>query len=196
MPLVNLIQEQRLAVKQRERKTRAFFLAFVAAVCGSLLGAGILFLQTEGLNSSEASLKQQLRKLDPVVKQIEQNDKELNALSPRLTTLTDAQEATQRWMRILEHLSRSMPRGMWLTNVRCVSTDPTKPVSLTLAGMCGTQDAVGDLLLRLQACADLESVSLRFTQEKLVNNDKGIEFEIATDIAGTAEKKAIKKEGA
>ncbi len=190
MPYINLIQEQRSGIRQQEKKARTLFFLFAGVTCVSVLGFGYLMLETEQSNGDYQTLQRQFQKLQPVVSQIESNDKQLQTLSPRLTTLQGAQLATDRWSRILDHLSRNVPTGVWLTNLRCVTTDPTNPIQMSVTGMSATQDAVGDLILRLQGCADLSNVTLKYTQEKTVDTKKGLEFEVTGDIVGTEEKKA------
>jgi len=191
MPFINLIQEQRSGIRQQERRARAFFFAFGTVTCLSVLSFGFLLLQTEQSQSEINRLQREFQKLEPVVKQTEANDAELRDLAPKLTTLENAQAATERWGRILDHLSRNIPQGMWLTNLRCVAIDPTKPIQLTMTGLTSSQDSVGDLILRLQSCKDLQNVLLKFTQEKMVENSKAVEFEVGADIVGTEEKKAL-----
>jgi len=41
----------------------------------------------------------------------------------------------------------------------------------------------------MQNSKDLENVNLKFTQEKLINTFKAVEFEVTADIVGTAESK-------
>ena len=190
MPNINLIQDQRSGIRQQEKKSRLLLFVFGGVTCLSVLGFGSLMAATDQVNGRYQELQRQFQKLEPVVKEIESNDKDLQILAPRLTTLQGAQEATNRWSRILDHLSRNVPSGVWLTNLRCVTTDPTKPVMVSVTGMSATQDAVGDLILRMQGCSDLTNVTLKYTQEKVVEAKKGLEFEVTGDIVGTEEKKA------
>lgn len=194
MPLINLIEEQRLGTKAQDRKARVFLFAFAGSAMLSLAAVGWVFLETEQLQSQEAKLKRESDKMAPVLKEIELNTKLLSEMQPRLTTLSNAQEATLRWSRILDHLSRNLPPTIWLTNVRCISTDKTKPIEMSVAGISGSQDSVGEFITRLNLCNDLESITLKFTQEKVIEKGKGIEFEIHSNIVGTAEKQVVKDE--
>lgn len=191
MPFINLIQEQQFTVRQNERKSRGLFFTFAGVLCSSVLAAGYLFIEAGQLADKEQQLKQKLEKLQPQIQQTEVNSRQIAVIAPKLTTLESAQKTTQKWTRILDHLSRNMPDSVWLTNLRCVASDPTKPIQLTLNGLSVTQEGVGDLILRTQRSAELENVQLKFTQEKIVETSKGIEFEIAADLVGTAAKKVV-----
>lgn len=195
MPLINLIQEQRLTAKRNERKTRSYFFMFVGVSMASAVGYLGLLLETEQMVSQQGKLNAQIQKLRPIGKQIEENQKQLGDISPRIKTLEDAQLFTARWDRILHHLSHQTPGHTWITAMRTMATDPQKPASVSIFGMSVAQEPVGEFILRLQNSPDLENVQLKFTQEKVINMAKGIEFQVDSDIAGSIEQKqAIKQE--
>lgn len=195
MPLINLIQEQRLATKRSERQARSYFFAFVGVAAMSSVGYLGLLLETESMQSQESKLNAQLQRLRPLTTQIEANEKQYGELSPRIKTLEDAQLYTARWDRVLKHLSHQTPDHTWLSAVRCMATDPQKPVSMSVFGMSLAQEPIGEFILRLQNSTDLDNVQLKYTQEKIVNMAKGIEFEVDMDIAGSIEQKqAVKQE--
>lgn len=189
MPLINLIQEQRTGSRQRERQARVFFFAFMGITVVSVLGFGYLFLETERASRERSELGKQVARLEPMVKAISANQQQLSILAPKLTTLEDAQISTDRWTKILDHLSRNTPEEVWLTNIRCVANDVTKPVTMNITGISTSQDSVANFLIRVQACAELMNVNLKMTQEKLVDSKKAIEFEISAEIEGTAQEK-------
>jgi len=196
MPLINLIQEQRQEAKRNETRARVFFMSFIGTTAVSLAAVGFLMFQNEMLGSQESDLKARAQKMQPLVHRIESNKADYADLEPRLRTLEGAQLVTGRWSRILEHLTKQTPDQTWLTAIRCIASDPTKPVSVTFAGLSNRQELIGDFILRLQGCPDLTNTSLHFTQEKQVVNGRNIEFEIVSDIDGTADevKEEIKKE--
>jgi Tfp pilus assembly protein PilN len=189
MPLINLIQEQRLARKRNEAKARSFFLVFVGSAVASVAGYGFFLFQTDSLGREKAQLEAQIQKNTPLVKQIEDNDKLYGQLSPRLQTLEDAQTVSGRWGRILTHLSHQTPGSTWLTAMRVQAADSTKPISLSVQGVAPGQAPISEFILRLQNCKDLENVSLKYSQEKVIQLNKAVEFEVTADIVGTAEAK-------
>jgi Tfp pilus assembly protein PilN len=189
MPFINLIQEQRASVKKGEAKARALFFGFVGITTLSILAFGYFLYRTDALQGEEATLMAETQKLQPVVTQIETEERAYALLVPRLKTLEDAQVATNRWTTILTHLQHQVPSNTWLTGIRCTSGDVTKPIAVSFLGLSNRQEAIGELILRLQNCADLQNVNLKYTQEKIVDKGSGIEFEITSEVAGSVEEK-------
>ena len=56
------------------------------------------------------------------------------------------------------------------------------------------QEPIGEFILRLQGCPDLEGVNLKYATEKIVQDSKGTEFQIDAGIAGTAVEKPKKED--
>lgn len=195
MPLINLIQEEKLAQKRVERQTRVYFFGFVGSAIASAGAFGFLLFLTESLRGEEGRLKEQAQKAAPLLKAIAENQSAYSEYAPRLKTLLDAQAMTNRWDRILTHLTVNTPVDTWLTGMRCVQSDPTKPVEIDFVGLSVAQERVGEYMLRLQNCSDLESVTLKFTQEKVTQDGHGIEFDIGSQVAGTAKEKKVAEEG-
>lgn len=196
MPFINLIQEQRLQAKRTENQSRLFFLSFVSCAGLSFCIFAFLMFQNEMLKSEENRLISKAEKLAPLVKRISTDEEQYAELKPRLDTLQNAQVVTGRWSRILDHLTRQTPDQTWLSSIRCTASDDTKPVAVTFEGMSNQQLLIGDFIERLQACPDLTNVNLKYTMEKAVANSRAIDFEIDSEITGTAQapKDEIKKE--
>ena len=198
MPLINLIQEQRLEARKNERKARLFFMTFAGSAIAAVGTLGFLMFQSEMAHSEESELQAHAQKMQPLVKRIDDNKAEFGELEPRLQTLENAQVITGRWGRILDHISKQTPPQTWLTAMRCAATDPSKPVTITFSGLSTKQLLVGEYILRLQNSQDLQNVGLRYTQEKTVVSGHDIEFEISADVNGSADQPVgdqIKKEG-
>lgn len=189
MPLINLIQEHVLAAKRERKRVRISLVCFVAATSVAVGATGFCIFESDRLDAQIATLKTESDKHKSILGEIEQNKLQLADLSPRLHTLGNAQVMSQRWATILDHLSKQTPPGSWLTSVRSTSSDPSRPIQANFQGLSARQELVGEFILRLQACPELENVNLRQTQEKIVGNGRGIEFDVQADIAGTAEAK-------
>lgn len=196
MPLINLIQEEKLAERRLERQVRVYFFGFVGTGIAGVGAFGFLLYLSDTLQGEEGRLKAQAQKVAPQLKAIEESEKRYSELSPRVKTLVDAQAMTSRWDRILTHLSVNTPQDTWLTGLRTSQSDPEKPIEIAFVGISSLQERVGEYMLRLQNCPDLASVNLRFTQEKLTTNGRGIEFDIGSHVAGTAKEKKLQEEGA
>lgn len=189
MPFINLIQEQRLAQKRNESKARSFFMVFVGSAVASVAGIGYFWLQADGLSQEKSQLEAQIEKNEPLVKQIDEYQKQYTEIAPRLKTLEDAQTVSGRWGRIMTHIARQTPKPTWLTAMRVTASDLTRPINLSLVGVAPGQEPISEFILRMQNSGDLENVNLKFSQEKMVNQVKAVEFEVTADIVGTVESK-------
>lgn len=198
MPLINLIHEQRLQVRQQERKVRVLMLATVGLGAIAFLGAGYFLFETARYQLMVGGLEAKKRALEPLLKQLKSNELDERLLEPKLTTLTSATKATEQWSRIMNHLTINVPKGVWLNSVKCVTqTDAEGGVTLTFTGYSVNHDGIGELLLRLDKCTDLEGVTLKFSQERVLEKEaKVLEFEISATLAGSKVEKKIKEKDA
>jgi Tfp pilus assembly protein PilN len=190
MPYINLIAEQRARSRDRARKARMVLFTFVGAATISLVSVGYLVIRCEAIAAEIRSLEAQALALKPIKDSIEQNQNQLASLRPRLLTLSTAQKDTERWSRILDHLSLVMPENTWLTQVTAVgSSDVSKPIEVSWTGLSREQNLVGELMLRMQRSTDFGNVNLKYTETKTNSFGRGIEFQISTDVVGTEELK-------
>jgi Tfp pilus assembly protein PilN len=194
MPLINLIREDRLALRREQKKSKAYMYGLVGSIAIGAAAYMTLFFQGQVLDGERAGLQSKIDKVEPILKEIEGNERTYGVLSPRLTTLQDAVTSTQRWNRVLDHLSRSVPEGVWLTVMRCQQPSATEPVSLEMQGLAPNQEKVSEFILRLQSSADLESVQLKYTQGDQFGTKSMIRFEVSGSITGTAKPKPVVNE--
>ncbi len=199
MPLINLIQDQRLAAKKNERASRLFFMSFATVGALSLLSFGSLLIMKESAENEASDLRAKAQEIQPIVDEVEATNQEYSKLAPRVTTLTGAQETTTRWNRVLDHLAVHTPTETWLTSLRAMQTDPKAPVTVNFFGLSKRQELIGEFILRLQGSDDLANVGLKYTQEKPAATGSQLEFEVMGELEGTVEEKErneTKKEGA
>lgn len=195
MPLINLIESQILSTRRSGRQLQISKFAFIGTITALGSVYFLLFAQGAGLSSQQNMIEEKLKKLKPLQEQIDTFKKEESTLDPRLTTLESARNLTNRWARLMEHLSMNTPSNVWLTSFRSVASDPEKPIHITFNGVGESQTDVSEMTMRTQNALDLESVNLVGSQEKLFEKVTGFEFEIGGDIVDTAEKKKKPVEG-
>ncbi|MCC7101625.1 MAG: PilN domain-containing protein [Fimbriimonadaceae bacterium] len=186
MPLINLIHEQRQATRNNERKERMALAGLIATAVVSAGAWGTIWFAGENTKNEAAELQAQVDKLKPIKQAIQASEMQFNALSPRLATLQDAAMSTQRWGRVMDHLSHNVPNGVWLTQVKCLQAAVTDPVSIELQGLAPSQELASEFILRVQASEDLENVVLKSTSGDQVNERQLIRFEVKGDLVGTA----------
>lgn len=193
MPQINLIHEQRASMRRREAQARSGLLVFVSSLGLTAVASGVLLLQSQMLRDRQDRLEAELKKLEPIAKQIDENNNENARLTPRLKTLSDARMDTDRWKRILDHLAVNTPKETWMLTLRSQADDPQQPVKVIFNGMSTAQAPIGDLLLRTQNSADLENVNLSYTEERQNNSKKAIQFEFVASLVGNPDEQPAKE---
>lgn len=194
MPFINLIHEQRVAAERADRKSKMFFLAFVGVMLSSVGAFSLVSFDKGQVHEQQAALQSQIDRAKPLIAKTEANQLEQSKLTPRMKTLQDAQNDTQRWDRVLTYLTTQTPTTTWLTAVRCNAGDPKKGVNISFTGVAMSQEPVGELILRLQNSPDLGNLNLNYTQEKLIQQTKTTEFQVNADLVGTEPKKTLTEE--
>lgn len=189
MPLINLIAEQRQWKRNRFVKARTWFIIFATVSAVGILSFGTLLIGAEYTKAEMESMRASIIELRPLTNAVDENEKQLLDLQPRLQTLGAARDDTERWTRIFDHVSLVMPTDTWLTNVRAQQpSDPRQPVQVAWIGMSTEQNLIGELMLRLQRAEDLANVQLEYTELKRTSFGTGLEFKIDCVVAGTGEK--------
>lgn len=188
MPLINLIESDLIVAKKAAQQLRLSQASLIASAC--VVGLAYVFVLGQGamLAAEEQSLQSKLKKLKPLIKSIEEHKRTVSDLEPRLKTLEDARELTNRWGRLLNHVSVNTPQDIYLTAIRSDASQPDQPIKVTFVGTGKSQSDASEFVLRCQNSQDLESVNLIGSQEKLLRQVSAIEFEIAGAIVGTAPK--------
>lgn len=194
MPLINLIKEQRLEAQRKERQVQIAMMATlgIGAVC--MLATAGLMLDGARLNMKAASLEQKKKELEPLVEELNSNQDEIELLQPRIKTLQEAQTFSGKWGKILDYITTNVPQRTWLTNIKSFQQDRTKPLVVTFIGVSENNDLVGDLILRLESSEELENVKLKYTQPRMSQAGKQLEFEVEADMVGTNEEADKPKE--
>jgi Tfp pilus assembly protein PilN len=186
MPTINLIYEQRIAKRQREQRSRMLVTSTLGVGAFLALLSGYFMFESARLTIVSNQIERRRDELKDSMKQVEENQAAINQLKPRLTTLETALKDTERWSRLMAHLTVNTPSNIKLTQVRCNQPDKSKALQVSFTGTSSTQEEVGVFILRLEAAEDLENVVLKFTQEKVIEGGKAIEFEVTGDLVGSA----------
>ena len=195
MPLVNLIQEQRLSIRQREQQVRMLLLGVLGIGAMSFLTAGYFTFEAVRYNLNADGLVAQKERLRPLMEELTAKERMIGTMGPRVTTLATAQQKTAQWYSILNHLTTNTPEGIWLSEVKCSQPMPDKPTEVSISGLSTTQEAVGLFIMRLEASPELENVELKFTQEKQGPTTRNTQFELSAMLVGSAKTEEPIEEG-
>ena len=194
MPFINLIEEQRLAQRRESAKAKTALVVLAGVAGFVMIGCGFFFVVGESFDGEISAMKKEAEKVKPLLTEIEGVNKQIAMMAPKLTTLKSAQELTAKWDSILNHLTIQTPKGIYMTSLRCQAADPSKPIEVTFSGMSTQLQTVGEFILRMQGCEQLEGVALKNTQERLMASTTGIEFDVLAGVAGSVEEVKVKDE--
>ncbi len=188
MPFINLIESDLLVAKKAAQQMRLSQVALIAA--GSVVGIAYLVVLGQGamLSAEEQAVQTKLKKLKPILRSIDEQKVIVADLEPRLKTLEGARELTNRWGRLLNHISVNTPQDVYLTAIRSDSGQVDQPIKVTFVGTGKSQSDASQFVLRCQNSQDMEKVNLVGSQEKRLREVSAIEFEIAGSIVGTEPK--------
>ncbi|GBC91846.1 hypothetical protein HRbin15_00305 [bacterium HR15] len=188
MPVINLIEQELQHRRRLERRIRLLGLVWFGLIAMAAGGWGALILYTGYLQMQSARMQEELVRLTPAMHAVQQTQQELSALQPQISTLQTARKETGRWQQLLQHLSLHTPPACYLTSVEFGKrNDPKKPMEVVIKGIASSQQAVGDLMLRLNQQADLENIRLDYTQERMLDEEGStVEFQITAQVKGTA----------
>ncbi len=185
MPFINLIEEQRQAVRKRERQLRVMVLGVLGIAALAFLTAGYFTFEAMGLRMRLGELNATKQRLQPTMDALAETQAEEALISPRIKTLESATEDTGRWTNLLAYLALNTPDSLTLNALRCSPATDTDPVTVSFQGLSQNQESVGAYIVRLEANEELMDAQLRFTQEQKQGNRKSIQFEVAAVLEGT-----------
>lgn len=184
MPSINMIAPRRAEKKRLESNIRRLVVVIFAEVLLIACVAGLFISRIYSTHGMIQDLEIQLTKLEPDVKRINDYDKAIQDLKPKLDTLNAAKSDTLRWCRILDDLGTSLPAKTWLVRI---STPPTQPtdtnIVVNMNGVSASQELVGETMLRMHDIVeDFDKVDLHFTQKATGGLQTAVEFEIAASM--------------
>lgn len=198
MPSINMIAPRRAEKLRLQRDTKRLAIVILAELVFVVCLGGWMFTKMWSSQVRLAELNQQLTKLQPVVKQIEDYQSSTKMLAPKLDLLGRAKNQTMSWYNTLDRLTQSLPQATYLTRIATTESQAGKDEKtiVTLGGISSEQAKVGEVMMRLQAIPDFEDVNLSYTRENNEKNNSGIEFEIGASIkSDKASAKGVKSNG-
>lgn len=185
MANINLISARRAERVRLTRLARGLSLACFVATGLGLVTVGFMGSQLFMARSSVDALEKELSKLRPIRDQIEADEREREALQPKIATLTKAQSSTKTWFGIMDGLKRAIPEETWLTNISVEQNGQTGK-TMKINGVTVSQTRVGETMYRLSGQPEFyKRVDLRFTTLNKTSGREAVEFELAAPLATT-----------
>jgi Tfp pilus assembly protein PilN len=197
MPSINMIAPRRAEKQRLERDMRRLVLVILAELIVAVVLGGWACTKAYTMRMSINRLDAQIAKLKPVVKEIEQYENATKKLTPKMDLLAEAKDSTMRWYNSLDKLTQSLAASTYLTRIS-TSTDShgkSTQSTISLVGISGSQERVGETIIRLQGIPDLENVDLHYTRKVNSNNRNGFEFEIGAVMSGDEPARGVSGNG-
>jgi Tfp pilus assembly protein PilN len=196
MPSINMIAARRAEKMRLEKQIRIalFSVVGVGAVVVCLTSYMAACIYSAGRDIQTLDIK--IRRIEPVVEKIRVNEKDIDALKPKLELLDQSRKETLLWSAVLSDLSKSMPQKTWLSNVSTTVAASTTPGTapepggkrLALKGISVSQELVGEAMLRLSSFNEFQKVDLSYTQKGGAEMQT-LDFEIAATLRSLEAKK-------
>ena len=199
MPFINMISERRQQQAMLIRRRKQWFAVLLAEI-GVLAGVfSFLGMTNLSLQARLQRAQQEINKLQPTLDLIAKTERDTQALMPKLRTLSEAQQHTERWYATINGIARCLPEDVWLTSITSTQAQDgernRQTTVITLVGSTLTQQQVGEMMLRLNTIPTFEKVELHYTQQRSYNNLETVDFEVAARMQTPQEKEGKDEAG-
>ena len=151
MITINLLAVDRDRVKRKakfqvgQKLTVACTLILVTA--GFVVGWWFWSLRSDSANLDQqiADAERETQRLQSVIRQVAQFEARRVQLQQRVTLIEELRKGQTGPVHLLDHISKSLPESMWLTDLRQSAND------ITIEGRCTTLNALSDFVSALEA---------------------------------------------
>lgn len=177
MLLINLIAARRAERRKLELIRGGMLRAMVGIV---LMTAAVALIATLGITRTAIRIRDvdvQTALLQDTVDKVNALQASIKSLQPRVNTLVQAQNSTDRWRGVLQSVSASLPDKTWVTSFQSKEPTNDKADSFTLTGQTVTQDRIGRTMLKLHDSVFVDRVDITFASQR--QEGKGISFELS-----------------
>jgi len=148
---INLLAVDRDRVKRKakfqvgQKLTVACTLILITA--GFVVGWWFWSLRSESTNLDRqiADAERETQRLQSIIRQVAQFEARRAQLQQRVTLIEELRKGQTGPVHLLDHISKSLPESMWLTDLRQSASD------ITIEGRCTTLNALSDFVSALEA---------------------------------------------
>ena len=162
----------------------AFGLVLLTAVLQGLL-AKSYEAKTRELEARQKKTASELERVQVTVLELDGKEQalllQIEGQSRRLDYLKQYQDRSGRWAEILGEVKRSMPYGVWLTELE---GDPRRQVRL--AGGAFQEDLVTEFMGDLKRVSRFEDVAFNFAKKGTAGKTEFIQFEVTCRVSDAA----------
>lgn len=198
MPSINMIAPRRAEKRRMEQAMRRLAVVIIAELIIAVGISGWVCTRFYTTKNRIAEINTEIAKLQPIVKQIEEYEKNTNKLKPKIELLNQAKDCTMLWYNTLDKLTQNIPQSTYLTKLSTAKDNANKDASQTtvcLNGVSESQAKVGEIMVRMHAIPEFSNVNLHFTQQTVIKEASGYEFEIGATMKQINITKGAKADG-
>jgi Tfp pilus assembly protein PilN len=176
---INLLPKEEQVVKRRSGgpKLGAYApLAIFPLVLGIVgISAALERAKLGSLESDVTEIREEVRAIQPQVDRVNRLTAKREELERRLEVIRQLDDGRFLAVRIMDNLSREMPRYLWMSNVT-----QSGPGNIAVSGVTFSNLIVADLMMRLERSAMFSGVDLAQTERGLIADREVIKFSITS----------------
>jgi Tfp pilus assembly protein PilN len=181
---INLIATRRAQKQRAVAILRAAVYSLIVVLVGVSLLYAKMWAATRLVESQIAVVKGELESPDLAngIERVRFLETNISDFSPRVQLLEKVHDSEQSWINILNDLTRSMPRGVWVEQMS--SRHEKAEQTLTFKGAGFTQRDIGQFMLQLEELSWSQPPSLGFTQTDKGKKGSGVvvNFEVTVPL--------------
>jgi len=129
------------------------------------------------LNNDVTEIQEEVRRLQPQVDRVKRLTAKREELERRLDVIKQLDHDRFLSVRIMDDLSRHMPRYLWIDNVTQLG-----PGQVTISGVTFSNLIVADFMMRLERSALFSRVDLSQTEKGDIEEREVIRFSLTSDL--------------
>jgi type IV pilus assembly protein PilN len=176
---INLLPQEDRHVRRKLKLPRVSatvpYIAAAVVLAASVVLTSLQEIRERRLRHEIEATREEVRKLQPAIDKIDRLTEEREALNRRLAVIRELDRERFVRVRMLDDLSREVPKHMWLTSV--AEADSTH---LSITGVTFSNLIVADLMTRLDRQPLFEGVDLLSTEKGLIDTRDVVKFQITS----------------
>ncbi len=163
-----MIRINLLPAEIRKKREKKRLLVYISAggviVIGAFLGISILkFIRYQGLVQQLKTVESELKKLEPILKEIEQRQQEKQLLLKKYQIMKDLMQNCLLYPQFLEEMVNIIPGTVWLSNLTTKSAGNILEVNLDASAL--DNYAIADFLIALEKKGYFSNIELGTIQK-------------------------------
>jgi Tfp pilus assembly protein PilN len=192
MRAVNLLPFDAYAPKQRLPHAPIVLAAAMPVLASAVVYLGYSIEHTKVVDhqTSLGVVQSQIAALGPSPQLVSESARVASERQARTAALNDVLSKQVPWDVVLDHLSRVLPAGSWLSTLNAqsptpsgtVSTSTASPTGVTITGYSYSQAGVAQVLARLALVPGLDNVALVSTTTSSVGSKTVVQFNLSASI--------------